>query len=158
MHNFFSTAQTSGLVVLSHTCFPECNCNMLIDAHPALMVSSDALCYNTIFEATFLYNWGFYLDYSHNILWWFVIYTDFSHPTFKHTYLKCLKLCKRRNVFTIIMLKFMPHASLMPNMNRFTSIVLPSTKIPHIRPLSWSPCCPFQTYQTLQQVIWCLPS
>ncbi len=58
------------LMALNKIRFPEFNCNMVVDNHPALIVDSTSLCYVIIFGAVFLDKCSITLDYEHNLVWW----------------------------------------------------------------------------------------
>ena len=61
---------STNLVNLSKIRFPEFNRNMVVDNHPALIVSSDTMQYDIIFGADFLDKCGFQLDYDTNQVKW----------------------------------------------------------------------------------------
>lgn len=53
-------------IVLAKICFPEFNHNMVIDEHPALIISSYAMSYDIIFDTAFLDIFGFHAYYNAN--------------------------------------------------------------------------------------------
>ncbi len=92
---------------------------MVINEHPDLVVDSTSLQYDIIFGADFLDQSRFHLDYDNNLVCW--IEYDIS-------------ICDTDKLFSSSYYSFfMPidkssslqHASLMPNMNRPTSTMLP---------------------------------
>ncbi len=64
------TTNSTNLVALSNIHFPEFNQNMVIDNHPALVISSETMHYDIIFGANFLDKCGFHLDYNANQVKW----------------------------------------------------------------------------------------
>ncbi len=58
------------LVALNRIRFPEFNCNIIVDTHPAFIVDSTSLCYDIIFGADFLDKCGVTLDYDNSIVRW----------------------------------------------------------------------------------------
>ncbi len=61
---------SSRLVALHKIRFPEFNCNMIIDEHPALIIDSMSLHYNIIFGADYLDTCEINLDYDNNLVGW----------------------------------------------------------------------------------------
>ncbi len=57
---------SEALMALNKIRFPEFNCNMIVDNHPALVIDSTSLYYNIIFGADFFSNCRITLDYDNN--------------------------------------------------------------------------------------------
>ncbi len=64
------TTTSTALVALNRIRFPEFNCNIIVDTHPALTVDSTSLHYDIIFDADFLDKCRVTLDYDNSIIRW----------------------------------------------------------------------------------------
>ncbi len=108
---------------------------MVIDELPVLIVDSTILGYDIIFGADFLDKCSFHLDHDKNLVHW-IEYDITLHDTtekiltvlFLSIHTK-MKLNLRTTALGRPMPTTLPHTSLIANMNRPTSTILPLTNI-----------------------------
>ncbi len=117
---------------LTKNLLPRINCNMLVDEHPALIVDSMSLQYDIIFRTDFLDKCRFHVDYYNNLVHWmeydaqFCDTSDFFLAATNPLHSPQLILTLKITVLAKPMLTLLQHTSLMQNMTRPTSTMLPS--------------------------------
>ncbi len=123
------TTTSMALMALEKIRFPEFNCNMIVDKHPALIVDSTSLCYNIIFWCWFPWQMR-----HHTRLWKSPSEMDGIHYSslqcfemFSYSYhtslLTPLELESENNQIGSPFLTSLQCAFLMLNMNRLTYMI-----------------------------------
>ncbi len=115
--------------------FPAFNHNMVVNEYLALVVNFMSLCYDIIFGANFLDKCGITLDSDNNLVHWMEYNIPLCNATeFFHAITTPLSSHWLRPSLKIISLAVplqtpLQPASSMQNMNKSTSMMLPSTNI-----------------------------
>ncbi len=113
--------------------FHEFNCNMAIDGHPVLVDDFTSLLYDINFRADFLDKCRFHWDYDNNLVYWMKYDIPLCDTAgfFSYSYYSSLftpiDIALEDNCLGNACINFLQHASLMLNMNRPTSMMLPLT-------------------------------
>ncbi len=121
-------SQASDMVALSHICFPKFNYNMVIDDHPALIVDSDTMHNDIIFDVNFLNECGFQLQPK--LISWIVhelslfnVHQYFLSQSQTHL-LKPLDIAQESDCFGNDYIEAIPYTSLMENTHRLILMML----------------------------------